>query len=532
MNTAKVFRATLLATLLAAGLGEVAASDYTYVAQAGDTLEGIARALLKHPGDWAGLQKLNAVAEPRHLPVGAAIRIPRAWLRVDVAPARVGVVQGQALLDGKALATGGMVRPGEEIATGDDGFVTLVLADGSNLVLQPRSRLKVDSLQRTRGVAVYRTRLNLLSGRVDNEVAKQPEGTSGYQVRTPAALIAVRGTGFRVAADGAESRAEVTEGVVSAGKTSGNRHVVPVRAGEGLVLAASRPVGAAVPLLPAPSLAALPEPWGKVVLRLPFPAVAGAVAYRAQLSKDAQFRQVVAEGVFKSNEIKFSSVEDGPLWLRLRAVAADGLEGRDTVLALTVKARPEPPFPSRPAAGGKLRGKAVEFAWSGAQEAAGYVLLLSRGGQLVRESGLLKDTLFQTSDKLPPGDYVWRVASVRADGDRGPFGEAVAFSLKPLPPNPEPPKTEGSAVQFAWAAEPGQRFEFEVAKDAGFTDLLDKQQLTEPRVSLPRPSGGTYFMRVRATDSDGFVGPWTATQRFDVPSRPWWLLLLLLPAVI
>ena len=39
-------------------------------------------------------------------------------------------------------------------------------------------------------------------------------------------------------------------------------------------------------------------------------------------------------------------------------------------------------------------------------------------------------------------------------------------------------------------------------------------------------------MRVRATDPDGFVGPWTATQTIEVPpGKPWWLLLLLIPLI-
>jgi hypothetical protein len=41
-------------------------------------------------------------------------------------------------------------------------------------------------------------------------------------------------------------------------------------------------------------------------------------------------------------------------------------------------------------------------------------------------------------------------------------------------------------------------------------------------------------MRVRATDDDGFVGPFTRPQRIEIPPRPWpwWPLLLLLPALI
>jgi hypothetical protein len=40
-------------------------------------------------------------------------------------------------------------------------------------------------------------------------------------------------------------------------------------------------------------------------------------------------------------------------------------------------------------------------------------------------------------------------------------------------------------------------------------------------------------MRVRATDPDGFVGPYTAVQRFEVPAPPpWFLLLFLIPLLL
>jgi len=49
-------------------------------------------------------------------------------------------------------------------------------------------------------------------------------------------------------------------------------------------------------------------------------------------------------------------------------------------------------------------------------------------------------------------------------------------------------------------------------------------------------------VRTQATDPDGFVGPYSSTQRFDIPqpppppperSHPWWLLLLpLLPLAL
>ena len=55
-----------------------------------------------------------------------------------------------------------------------------------------------------------------------------------------------------------------------------------------------------------------------------------------------------------------------------------------------------------------------------------------------------------------------------------------------MPANPEPPKVEGDTVQFAWAAEPGQRFEFQMARDKGFSETVTQKNLAEPAVTLPR----------------------------------------------
>jgi len=71
---------------------------------------------------------------------------------------------------------------------------------------------------------------------------------------------------------------------------------------------------------------------------------------------------------------------------------------------------------------------------------------------------------------------------------------------------------------------------FQLSDDAAFGRVLVEQHLDEPRVTVPRPAGGTYYMRVQATDADGFVGPFSRTQTLQVPERaPWWLLLFALP---
>jgi hypothetical protein len=59
-----------------------------------------------------------------------------------------------------------------------------------------------------------------------------------------------------------------------------------------------------------------------------------------------------------------------------------------------------------------------------------------------------------------------------------------------------------------------------LANEPKFAKPLLAQTLHSPSVTLPLPNHGTYYMRYRAIDPDGFVGPFVAAQRFLVPELP------------
>jgi hypothetical protein len=524
----------LSALALSAG-GSPAAQEAThllYVTRPGDTLIGLGERLLNRPGDWHKVQRLNRIADPRRMPVGTSLRIPTKLLRMEPAPANVATATGTGQAGGRSLAAGAALTEGSTVTTGDDGYISIRLADGSLLNLQPRSALKLESLRAHPSLGTYGTRLGLERGRVEVEAAAQRSG-SRQLLRTPGVLVAVRGTRYRAAAPSAERGVvEVTEGQVGLGTAARARRIV-LPAGYGVVATAGKLIGAPVPLPAAPDLSGISELQERVTIRVRFPAVPGAAAYRAQLATDAGFQGVVAEQVAAANDFRFAGLPDGDYWLRVRGIDAGGIEGIDAVRALQLRARPEPPFPSAPADGAKFRGQNVSVSWSAAAEATGYVVQLASGASfeppLAEQSPAAGATSLQL-DRLEPADYRWRVASVRADGRRGPFSDPQRFQLRPPPQQPEPPVTDDATLRFAWAAEPGQRFEFQLAADPEFRTLLNEAVLDRPAIVLPKPAPGTYYMRVRATDPDGFVGPYTAVQRFKVPAPPpWFLLLFLIP---
>lgn len=523
------FLLVLVALVVLSPRPAAAEPAYAYRAARGDTLIGIGARLLRNPADWRALRRLNRIDAPRRIPVGRIIEIPLRLLRDEPSQGEVVAVEGRAQVDGQAARMGATVAEASLLATGPASSLTLRLADGSLMTLQPDSDARVERLRRLLGVGSIDVSLRLARGRVDSRVVPQPNRGVGYRVHTPSAVVAVRGTRFRTGsgADGVD-RAEVLEGTVAA-RGAADRQDAAVAAGYGVAVAQGR-AGAPVPLLPAPRLDAITQLQERVHMRLPFAPVAGATAYRAQLASDADGHGIVADGLFAQPEARFAGLPDGDYWLRVRAIDGDGLEGRDAERPLRLAARPEPPLPDYPPAGGRVRGTALALRWSQPVDAAAFRVELARDATFAAplHSEEVTATTF-TVDGLEPGTYHWRLRAIRADGHHGPWGNVSAVELRPGPGQPEPPRLDDDFLYLAWPGEPGQVFDLQLARDAQFTQLTFDERLTETTARLPRPAAGIYFMRVRATDPDGYVGVYTTPQRIEVPASPWWLLLLLVP---
>jgi hypothetical protein len=538
MNSLRNLCAALAIACAVASVPATADTEYRHTTRRGDTLIGLANEMLLNPHNWPKLQKLNGIADPYHILPGTVLRIPVALMRREPASVRVTATSGDVRADGKQLAVGNTLERGAEVATGAQGFATIELIDGSRLVLQPDSRMKIEESSRYRNTNFPDTRLRLDAGRIESIVTKTSAPRPQYRIDTPTSTIGVRGTRFRVGADDTSgaSRTEVTDGTVGvrgAGVKGTIGEAAPVAAGFGVLAEADGKVSPPVALLPPPELGDLPTLQERTIVRFVFPPLAGAQSYRVQVGADAEMRKVLAEAVSAKPEAKFADLPDGTYTLRVRAIDMKGLEGRDADRAFTLKARPEPPFAVAPLSGTKLVAESVELEWTTNPDAARYRVQIARDEQFTRvvaDIDGVEGTTIMPARKLAPGDYFWRARSVRGSGDLGPWGDAQHFVLKPLPANPEPPKIDDSHATFGWSSEAGQTFLFQLARDEQFTDIVAEQHLDAPTTILARPLPDTYYMRVRATDPDGFVGPFTRPQKFDVPypPPPWWLPLFLL----
>ena len=97
------------------------------------------------------------------------------------------------------VSVGTKVREGDVVVTGADGSVGITFGDNSLLSLGPDSRLTIDryAFDATTHRGAFETSLNkgTLTG-VSGKIARQSPGA--MKVRTPAALLGVRGTEFAI----------------------------------------------------------------------------------------------------------------------------------------------------------------------------------------------------------------------------------------------------------------------------------------------------------------------------------------------
>lgn len=413
----KAARGSLLFALLA-GTGAHAAPAtkgdaevVRYVVKPRDTLWLLDRSFIVAPKTWQALLPLSGTRSPRKLPIGRTLAIPRAWLRSTPDQARIASYRGTVSIDagGHAVAPAAGLEIGEgaHIVTGADSFVTLILADGSRVTLPSQSGATIGAMRRLVLNGAIEYRLDLDKGRVQTHVEPLKDPSGRYRIATPITMTAVRGTEFRVSYDPARaaSATEVLAGTVALAAKAGTPPVLVAHGFGGAADAQGHLRTEA--LLPAPDLVDPGKPQRDDAVSFHLAPVAGATAYRVVLATDAGFVDNYAERIAPGGDVTLTDVPDGNQFVRVSAIAADGLEGLAQSYAFARQLASIHPGAVSQDAGG------YRFRWFGSGHGARhYRFQLMRGSPrsaaVVDEVGLEHEDLLVR--RLPPGIYYWRVA--------------------------------------------------------------------------------------------------------------------------
>ena len=516
-----------------------AADEFVYTVRPGDNPWNIGQRYLKNPADALRLAKLNRIPDAHRMRPGTSLRIPTRWLRLQPLGARLVAVNGEVRIVSdagvaRAAAVGDLVPMGSVLRSGAQSTAKIEFDDGSRVLVRQLTELRLVRTQWRVLADSSLVELNLLRGALENAIRPQDRAASRFEISSPAAVASVRGTEFRVSADGQQTWTEVLEGAVAVANPAGQTDAV---AGTGSFTQAGRPPGPPVRLLAAPDLAALPARLERLPLDWPLPPVAGAVRYRTQISPDARFDVIVSDEVAVQPRARSLDIADSSYVLRVRAIDVNGLEGLSAERALEVWARPEPPLLLDPAPDAVLVDARPTFRWTRANPAWHYRLQIFAGADPAAppyDEQVLALASAQPRIDLDSGNYRWRVAAIDpARARQGPWGDSQGLRRVLPGPGVEPPKLEPGAVTLRWSAQPHTRaYGLQVAREPGFGELLLDTKTTQAQHRLEQLKPGPHHVRTRSIGEDGYTGPWGAAQVFTVPPEPEpshdkaWLLLI------
>jgi hypothetical protein len=124
---------------------------------------------------------------------------------------------------------------------------------------------------------------------------------------------------------------------------------------------------------------------------------------------------------------------DGDYVLRVRGIDGAGLEGINAVRPFQLRARPEPPVLSFPENQYSASEAKAFFRWNAAPDADTYVFQLAEDqgfknviAKIPQISALSRSVLLSVTE----GTYFWRVASVTASGQMGPYSDPFMLSVR------------------------------------------------------------------------------------------------------
>jgi len=415
----------------------VCATDWFYTVRPGDTLWNISQRYLIDSSYWAQVKEHNVIKNPRHLQPGSVLKIPLTWLKEQPKSVTVLYVRGdaQVKVSDKAwqvLQAKMSLGINSTVQTGKGAAATLEFADGTILWMQASTTLVLNRVSVFGKTGMVDTHMSLKNGRIDAQVPPLRTPSSRFEITTPAAVAAVRGTQFRVNFNTMEEKmyGEVTQGQIAVEAQGVERSVL---AGFGVVTEQGKPPALPVQLLPAPVLAALAPRVSQSKVSFEWPQVPNAKAYLAQLTQDETFVEIASERTVTRPQINWGMLSLGTYYMRVRAIDQQGLQGFEGQHRFIQSMQLTPPSLENPINGKDLTIPNVTFHWIAGQNNPYFYFQLSTTQQFDR---IVFDYVVEKQHlvlpiSLPAGKYYWRVASRDDPGYRENqvFSDTFSFTI-------------------------------------------------------------------------------------------------------
>jgi hypothetical protein len=489
-----------------------AAPEWIYTLKPGESFAAVASDLLAKNYSAGRLLQYNSIENPATLGEGDRIRIPLSWLKRQPNPARATSVSGNVRLisgiDGlkKPLTKDTLIRVGDEVLS-SAGAATITLADGSEVRLSPDSRLIFNRLTQYGKSGMIDTRLRLNRGEVHTRVKPVIEGGARFEIETPSAVAAVRGTAFSLQTGPEGTSLQVTEGVVDFGAPN-QTHRIP--AGYSATVASNNSSSSKLRIRgmpPAPEINPLPP----VLTQLPAEMTwkqSPAANYRLDIFETESGRWIESREV-SGRRFDISRLDNGQYEIHLAALDQQGMAGMPGILPIEVDLQARTASLLAPENGGSVNDDMPEFRWAlnGENEVARVEIAEDAAFRnLIATSEWAPETTALPSRPLSPGQYYWRVVT-----EAGGNSVATTQPRKLIVNGTLPPvriisiNYIDSQVRVFWEkVDTAANYRMQLAEEPGFNNIIKEATLPDTTAALRLIPGRRYFVRLKAL-SDGLL---------------------------
>lgn len=490
--------------------------DWRYTLRPGETLPQVSDRLLASGYDAIQLAHYNGIDDPKSIAPGQSIGIPMNWLDKRPEPAMALAVSGPVQhVDGvsgrrQTLVPQTTLQAGDEIVT-QTGFAVIQLADGSVIRLGRDSHLIFNRLTRFGKTGMIDTRMRLDRGELDADVEVLIEDGSRFEVDTPSAVAAVRGTAFRLQVEPSSTELQVTEGTVAFGPAG---RTVNIPAGfSGTAGQGTRSPVDIRRLPPAPQPGnPLPDTAHKLPQTLSWPEIAGADRYQIDIFNVDTGQWLNREETTQPT-LAFDHLDNGRYDIRLAAIDARGMPGMPYRQTFDVAQQAKTATLEKPVADARLDDEMPSFSWNynGNNEVARVEIAKSDDfSDLIATSEWAPDSNAIPTRPLNPGQYYWRVVT-----EAGGTSMATSEPRKLMINGTLPPARiinvnyVDSQVRIFWQQiEAADKYLLQLSEDPSFNNIIKEADVADTTAALRLIPGRRYFVRLKALSDGPITGRW------------------------
>jgi len=504
----------LCCTLIACSLSTITISkengsksqEWHYTLRPSDNFQQVSKQLLNRKHTWSDLVRYNRIDNIASLEPGSIIRVPIQWLKQQPKPAKTMSVSGSAQIKRikdsyfKVLKANTPINVGDEVAT-KNGTLLIKLADDSLIRLEKDSNLVFNKLSHYGKTGMVDTQLRLKKGSLSTEVTPLVKGST-YEITTPSAVAAVRGTKFRLETTPQATKVEVTEGSVNFSHKHGN---VIVNTGEGARIKKGSST------IERSSLPAAPEAqFAKNVIKdlpttLQWKDKQKSQSYHYELSDSRN--KLIQTAIISKPEVTLDNMKNGNYQVAMRAVNTKGFEGLNNNSMLSVNVPSELAEQLTPLDGSIIDTSKPTFTWQFKDSNIKGKLEVSDKNdfkRIITNFDFNNSTHASVSKDLAPGNYFWRVIAL-ANNSQESISTTRKLSVRGLL---KPVKILSvnyieNQVGLFWSnIDHTESYTLQVSDSSNFQTILKEEIIGKTKAHLRLSPGKRYYARVKGISNE------------------------------